>query len=320
MANSSGALVSQAAFDTQPEIFQGQPCQRLTLPSGDSVLVALQGAHLLSWVAQGRERLFLSERNVWDGQAAIRGGVPVCFPQFNQRGDLPKHGFARNVAWQFVAGQVDNNSLSAKHVHSLDDFADIKNNTNSSDINFASGAHMRFQLTANAQTLALWPQQFVATLHVSLKPNQLQITLQVQNTDTRPLLFTGALHTYFAVHNIANTQLTGLQGQAEWNAVTDQHGTANEVLRFDGEFDRVYQAAPHALQLQDANGTLQIEQSPSWGQSVVWNPGATKCATLSDMPPDGYQHMLCVEAAQVYEPISVAPSQTWQGWQRLSLV
>ncbi len=179
---------------------------------------------------------------------------------------------------------------------------------------------MRFQLTANAQTLALWPQHFVATLQVSLKPNQLQITLQVQNTDTRPLLFTGALHTYFAVHNIANTQLTGLQGQAEWNAVTDQHGTANEVLRFDGEFDRVYQAAPHALQLQDANGTLQIEQSPSWGQSVVWNPGATKCATLSDMPPNGYQHMLCVEAAQVYEPIRVDPSQTWQGWQRLSLV
>ena len=179
---------------------------------------------------------------------------------------------------------------------------------------------MRFQLQANAQTLALLPQQFVATLQVSLKPHQLQITLQVQNTDTRPLLFTGALHTYFAVQHIANTQLIGLQGQAEWNAVTDQHGTANEVLRFDGEFDRVYQAAPHALQLQDAQGTLQIEQSPSWGQSVVWNPGATKCATLSDMSPDGYQHMLCVEAAQVYEPIRVGPSQTWQGWQRLSLV
>ena len=307
MANSSGALEPQAAFDTQPEIFHGQPCQRLRLPSGDSVLVALQGAHVLSWVAQGRERLFLSERNVWDGQAAIRGGVPVCFPQFNQRGDLPKHGFARNVAWQLVTRQVNDSLASAKHEAT-------KANADT------SVAHMCLQLTANEQTLALWPQQFVATLHVSLKPNQLQITLQVQNTDTHPLLFTGALHTYFAVQHIANTQLTGLQGQAEWNAVTDQHGTANEVLRFDSEFDRVYQAAPQALQLQDAQGNLQIEQSPSWGQSVVWNPGATKCATLSDMPPDGYQHMLCVEAAQVYEPIRVAPSQTWQGWQRLSLV
>ena len=307
MANSSGALVSHAASDTQPEIFQGQPCQRLTLPCGDSVLVALQGAHVLSWVAQGRERLFLSERNLWDGQAAIRGGVPVCFPQFNQRGDLPKHGFARNVAWQLASEQDGGGFANAKHEAT-------SANGDTSD------AHIRFQLTANAQTLPLWPQQFVATLQVSLKPNQLQITLQVHNTDTHPLLFTGALHTYFAVNNIANTQLTGLQGQAEWNAVTDQHSTANEVLRFDSEFDRVYQAATLPLQLQDAQGTLLIEQSPTWGQSVVWNPGATKCATLSDMPPDGYQRMLCVEAAQVYEPIRVDPTQTWQGWQRLSLV
>lgn len=310
MANSSGALASQAAFDTQPENFQGQPCQRLTLPCGDSVLVALQGAHVLSWVAQGRERLFLSDRNLWNGQAAIRGGVPVCFPQFNQRGELPKHGFARNVAWQLTEAQDGRGMGNARHEHLKPEHA----------IADTSAVHMHFQLVANAQTLALWPQHFVATFCVSLAPNQLQITLQVNNTDTQPLHFTGALHTYFAVQDIANTQLTGLQGQAEWNAVTDQHSTANEVLRFDGEFDRVYQAASQALHLQDAQGTLQIEQSLSWGQSVVWNPGAAKCATLQDMPPDGYQHMLCVEAAQVYEPISVAPTQAWQGWQRLSLV
>ena len=290
MANSPGALSPSAAFDSQPENFQGQPCQRLTLPCGDSVLVALQGAHVLSWVSQGRERLFLSDRNVWNGQAAIRGGIPVCFPQFNQRGDLPKHGFARNMAWEWLAS-VD-----------------------------ASDAHMDFKLAANAQTQTMWPQTFIAILRVSLAPHQLQITLQVNNTDTQPLHFTGALHTYLAVQHIAHTQLTGLQGQAEWNAVTDQHGSADAVLRFDGEFDRVYQAASRALHLQDAQGTLQIEQSPSWGQSVVWNPGATKCATLQDMAPDGYQHMLCVEAAQVYTPITIAPASQWQGWQRLSLV
>ncbi len=135
MANSSGALEPQAAFDTQPEIFQGQPCQRLTLPSGDSVLVALQGAHVLSWVAQGRERLFLSERNVWDGQAAIRGGVPVCFPQFNQRGDLPKHGFARNVAWQLVTGQEGGNFVDAAREHAKQELVAA----NTRDNNFASG-------------------------------------------------------------------------------------------------------------------------------------------------------------------------------------
>lgn len=300
MANFSGALVAQAACDIRPENFQGQPCQRLTLPCGDSVLVALQGAHVLSWVAQGRERLFLSDRNVWNGQAAIRGGIPVCFPQFNQRGDLPKHGFARNMTWQCVAAQ---DHLKPEP-----------------DPMASSAAHMDFKWVANPQTQAIWAQQFIAILRVSLAPKQLQISLRVNNTDIQPLHFTGALHTYFAVQDIANTQLTGLHGQAEWNAVTDQHGTAQEVLRFEGEFDRVYQAASRALHLQDAQGTLLIEQSPSWGQTVVWNPGAAKCATLQDMPPDGYQRMLCVEAAQVYAPITIAPAALWQGWQRLSLV
>lgn len=310
MANSSGALASKTAFDLSAEHFQGQPCYRLRLPCGDSVLVALQGAHVLSWESQGRERLFLSDRNVWDGQAAIRGGIPVCFPQFNQRGNLPKHGFARNVAWQLATAQDGGSFANAKQDHLKHEYASMD----------MSAAHVHFQLVANAQTLALWPQHFVAILSVSLAPNQLQINLRVDNTDAQPLQFTGALHTYLAVQNIANAQLTGLHEQAEWNAVTDQHSTAVKVLRFDGEFDRVYQAASRALHLQDAQGTLQIAQSPTWGQSVVWNPGASKCAALSDMPPDGYQHMLCVEAAQVYAPITVAPAAQWQGWQRLSLV
>ena len=68
------------------ELFQGQPCRRIRITCGDTVLVALQGAHVLSWVSGGRERLFLSPANHWDGRTAIRGGIPVCFPQFNARG------------------------------------------------------------------------------------------------------------------------------------------------------------------------------------------------------------------------------------------
>ena len=79
MANSgreSGAA-SAAPATRSEELFHGQPCYRLTLTNGDSVLVAQHGAHVVSWVCGGRERLFLSPNTVWDGRAAIRGGIPV---------------------------------------------------------------------------------------------------------------------------------------------------------------------------------------------------------------------------------------------------
>jgi glucose-6-phosphate 1-epimerase len=270
------------------ELFQGLPCRRITLPCGDSVLVALHGAHVLSWTSAGAERLYLSPRAHTDGRSAIRGGVPICFPQFNQRGTLPRHGFARNMAWAAQPATFTGDAAQLQlSLHSVD------------------------------ATRAIWQQEFVATLTLDLKPGSLQITLSVENTDTKPLTFSGALHTYLAVDDIAHTQLTGLQGQAEWDAVRDVHGEAAEVLRFDGEFDRVYSAATQPLTLQCGTQKVTIAQSPTWAQHVVWNPGAERCAQLADMPADGYAHMLCVEAAQVLEPIAVEAGQTWQGWQCL---
>ncbi len=275
----------------QPELAHGLPCHRLSLPCGDQLLVAEQGAHVLSWVSQGRERLYLSPRNAFDGHTPIRGGVPVCFPQFNQRGNLPKHGFFRQVAWQVGDCQ--------RH---------------------ADSARLSLRLSDNAHTRTLWPKAFVAALHLDLSPGSLQLSLEVHNTDTQDLRFTGALHTYFAVDAIAQTRLTGLSGQAEWDAVADVHGLAASELRFDAEFDRVYAASPTAMRLQDGANALHITQSPSWANTVVWNPGAAKCATLSDMPANGFEHMLCVEAAQVFEPVQVAAGQSWQGWQRLQVL
>ena len=73
---------------SEVETYCGQPCIRLAIGDGDCALVALHGAQVLSWISGGRERLYLSPKAVFDGQAAIRGGIPLCFPQFNQRGLL----------------------------------------------------------------------------------------------------------------------------------------------------------------------------------------------------------------------------------------
>lgn len=276
-------------------VHQGLPCLQLRLGQGDSALVSLHGAQVLSWVAGGRERLFLSPRSVLDGRAAIRGGVPVCFPQFNQRGSLPKHGFARHRRWSVAqADPLERPATDGQVACEL-------------------------TLTSDADTLALWPHPFLARLTVTLSAGQLRVGLAVHNTGQQDLAFTGALHTYLAVDDIAAVQLRGLGGQPEWDAVSDTRGQAAEVLGVDGEFDRVYQAAPQALTLEEAGRTLRVAQSQGFEHTVVWNPGASQCAKLADMPADGYRQMLCVEAAQVYTPITVAPGQVWQGWQQLTV-
>lgn len=279
MAQSLAPGLSEQPFHDLPSLL-------LRLPCGDSLRVLQHGAHVVSWVVDGQERLYLSPKAVLDGQGAIRGGVPVCFPQFNLRGPLPKHGFVRNLPWT-VEGPA----------RPHDD-----------------GLSLTLLLQDGAATRAFWPQAFEARLTIRLRPGDLQLTLDLRNTDTQPLSFSGALHTYFAVDGIARTQLEGLGGQAEWDAVRDVHGRSAEVLRFTEEFDRVYEAAPQVLTLRDGASRLTIAQSPSWGHTVVWNPGASKA--IPDLTDDAYQHFLCVEAAQVLAPVTLPPGGTWQGWQR----
>ncbi len=281
MADAAGGLVP----------FHGLPSLSLNLPNGDAVRVLLHGAHVVSWIAGGRERLYLSPRSRFDGRSAIRGGVPVCFPQFNQRGPLPRHGFARNLGWQLQAPATLAGDL----------------------------ARLSLRLSDSEVTRALWPQAFEATLGLELRPGSLRLSLAVYNTGHVPLAFSGALHTYLAVDDIATVQLAGLEGQPEWDALSDRQARATGPLRFDGEFDRVYGASARPLLLQDGKERLAIEQSASWAETVVWNPGAQKGAALADLPADGYARMLCVEAAQVMQPITVPAGAQWQGWQRLTL-
>lgn len=286
--------------------FQGQPCIRLSLPQGDSALIALHGAQLLSWqTADGRDRLYASPTAHFDSVQPIRGGVPLCFPQFNQRvlgsQALPKHGFARTQPWAVQ------------------------------DISTAAGGHVAqatLALSSNANTLALWPHIFAATLTVRLQPGSVRVQFDVRNTDVTAWPFALALHTYLRVdgaNGIDHCTLHGLEGREYWDAVAHpaQLGVvsiqADEPLAFSGETDRVYSHVSTPLAVQHAGGAVQLTQSTSLPEVVVWNPGAARCAALADMPPDGYQHMLCVEAACINTPVVLAPGQTWCGWQQLSV-
>ncbi|MCD2167818.1 D-hexose-6-phosphate mutarotase [Comamonas koreensis] len=279
--------------------YEGFPAWCAQWADGTSAVVAEQGAQLLSWkTADGREHLYLSPASLRDGQAAIRGGVPVCFPQFNVRGPLPKHGFARNLRWQML--QADEDGIV-------------------------------MQLTDSAATRAFWPHAFDARLRITVHARQLTIGLDVQNTGQVPWSMTCALHSYLQVDDVAQTRLTGLQGLACWDALADTRfvqppGDVGFAATTEPGFDRVFStpgAAGKVLQLQQpglpAGRRMEIVHSGTASEIVVWNPGVQLSHSLADMPDDGWRQMLCVEAASIDTPVQLAPGQQWSISQTLTL-
>lgn len=282
--------MSEMVFQAQAIDWQGLPAIALRLNQGDSCLISLQGAQVLSWISQDQERLFLSPLAAHDGKTAIRGGIPVCFPQFNQRGPLVKHGFARLMTW------------------TADDAQALGHD----------GVQLKLRLKDTEATHSVWPHEFEAVLTVQLTPAQLQVELAVNNLGDKDLPFTAALHSYLRVPDVEQAALQGLQDLTYWDAVADTHPRQQGTVRFGVETDRVYPRAQEALQLQaDDRPWLEIAQDAAWSETVVWNPGPELCATLQDMAADSWQQMLCVEAAVIDAAVTVAPAQCWKAAQTL---
>lgn len=267
----------------------GLPCLRLADAAGAQAEIYRQGAQVTSWIPAGENasRLFLSARADFRPGVAIRGGVPVIFPQFGTEGLLPRHGFARTRDWDWLPAK----STPQRAV---------------------------FRLSDDAETHAIWPQRFEARLQVDLDERELKLTLTVCNHDVATFAFTAALHTYLAVEDLGAVALRGLRDCRYRDAVLG--GGALETgpeLRFDErEIDRVYFDTPPVLQLQDGKRALRL-QTHGFCDTVVWNPGAERGRQLADLEPGGHRRMLCVEAAVVGRPVEVSPGSCWQGSQRL---
>jgi glucose-6-phosphate 1-epimerase len=184
---------------------------------------------------------------------------------------------------------------------------------------------VRLELVSTEASRVMWPYEFVAGIVVTLEHDAIKMQFDVTNRGQQALSFAIALHTYFQVSDIHQTVLMGLQGHDFWDAIKDAkqpQARRREMqdLRFGEETDRVYVNAPSQLWLKDGHNQLSIRQSESMPETVVWNPGMRLCQSMQDMQPEGWRHMLCVEAACIERPVVLAPGQSWQGWQAMALV
>ncbi len=88
------------------------------------------------------------------------------------------------------------------------------------------------------------------------------------------------------------------------------------MLIIDRATGRLYFGAPGLLTLQDGTARVKIRQD-GFRDVVVWNPGAHPPAPLPGLPADGYRQFVCVEAAVIEYPVTLAPGADWHGAQHL---
>ena len=261
---------------------------RFSSLDGATAEVHWNGAHVTSWrPAQGnRERLFLSSHTKRGDGVAIRGGIPIIFPQFSTEGPLPRHGFARTSRWE-MQDQTE-------------------------------AGIVVFTLRDSDATRAIWQASFLTTLTVRIGGQQLATTLSVENTGQQAFHFTAALHTYLRVDDIGRAEIVGLHGARYRvsSAPGELRSDNEEVLRIEGEVDRVYVDAPPRLTLREPGRELTIA-STNFPDAVIWNPGVQKAAALDDMESGGERRMVCIEAGVIQSRVTLEPGRAWSATQTL---
>lgn len=256
-----------------------------------SAIVSLNGGQVLSWVPAGQRDVFWLSSQAKPAPAAIRGGVPVCWPWFGKQG-MPhgamQHGPVRNVTWKVVASQTGE---SGSLLLSLEPD----------------------RAAAGGGAIDTYAKDLEVRLVIELGP-RLRMSLQTQNHGTAPFALTQALHTYFAVGDVEQIQLQGVEGLRYDSRVDGTQGNLQvEAFKLQELCDNTYaQTNPkteHDYRLIDPAWQRQISLTTQGSQSVVvWNPGAQGAAAMADAPDAAWRDFLCVEATNAgSDVVTLAP-------------
>ncbi|SFH57512.1 glucose-6-phosphate 1-epimerase [Pseudomonas syringae] len=261
------------------------------------LLVAQQGAHILSYQVAGQPPLvWLNEEAVFKRGKPIRAGMPICWPWFGNLERNPQsvqamrdssepakaHGEVRALDWQLLGIGADGDALLVE-----------------------------FVLPEAEGHLPGWPHNVALKLSIRLD-HALNVSLVSYNCGTDTVVISQALHTYFAVSDVSQVSVEGLDGLryietlANWEE-REQSGD----LTFTGETDRIYKDTPGVLSIVDPEWQRRIHiRSTGSNSAILWNPWIEKTGKFTDMAADGWQRMVCVETANVLDDVvTLAPDQ-----------
>lgn len=258
--------------------------------------VNLHGATVVSWRVNNQEQIFVSKEAVFDGKKAIRGGIPIVFPQFGPWNYGPQHGFARIMRWNV---EKPPERLPNGDVEAI------------------------FSLSDNDYTRSVWDYPFRLTYRLILREKELHFNLAVYNPSINTMCpFHLLLHTYFKVPDVRRCQITGLLGCTFIDKTRDStmYQETREVVTIDEWTDRIYQGTPQEIMITNVvSGRKMKIQKYNLSDTVIWNPWE-KAKEMVDFGNDEFPNMLCVESGQVSHPIILRPGTTFEASQVLQVM
>src|SRR5215469_10008533 len=254
-----------------------------------SATIYMQGAHLTHWQPAGQQPvLFLSRKSDFAQGKPIRGGVPIAFPWFatDSKTDRyqgkpgPSHGFARIQDWTPAFAALAGDDL-----------------------------HLTFTLGPTELSREMGFDRFRLAFQLTIG-RSLTMALTVANDSDKPLHFEEALHTYYAVVDVHEATVTGLESTPY---IDKTHNfkvkpAANTPFTPTTFTDRVYQNTAASCVIHDAPGKRNITVAKTNSNTtVVFNPWKE----LPDMGPDEWHEMLAVETANTGgNAVTLAPGAT----------
>lgn len=252
--------------------------------------IALQGAHIMHWQPKTEKHpvLWLSDHARYVKGRSIRGGVPICWPWFGAHptdSSLCPHGFARVIPWQLI--DVDSTYSGATRIA------------------------LQMIQTKEAERQLSYP--YVLTLLITIG-RRLKVDMATTNKADHPFMIGEAFHTYLNVSDIEKIRITGLQEclYADKMRQYERH-VEHSLLKFNGEFDRVYLNHSADCVVHDAGYDRLIRVSKSGSNTtIVWTPGEEKAHAMGDMGNgDEWRKMICVESANAMEnSVVINPNRT----------
>lgn len=234
--------------------------------------ISTYAGQVLSFLPKGHQHdlLFLSDSAYYATGKAIKGGVPICWPWFGpdpEEKGRPGHGFVRNRQWE-----VRETEETDQHIK------------------------VTLGVPVSDETRAIWPFEFDLSIEITVGAS-LEIALITKNLGAEPITVTQGLHTYFAVGDIAQVEVLGLENTSYIDKLDDSsEKTQQGAIIIDAEADRIYFDVADNTTITDQAWKRNISiTSTGSNSSVVWNPWIDTAAKMADLGDDDYQRMICVE-------------------------